>query len=75
MYRAFIAGVDRESKMEYRIGETGLLPFRTSRVFNIGAQWFFAVRGGSDCGPFENQQDAHKELKSFLNIFRGQSKH
>lgn len=60
--------------MEHRIGETGLLPFRTRRVFNIGADWFFAVRGGSDCGPFENQQDADKELKSFLNIFRAKNK-
>lgn len=55
--------------MEHRIGETGLLPFRTRRVFNIGSEWFFAVRGGKDCGPFKSQQDAEIELSLFLNSF------
>ena len=52
--------------MEHRIGETGLLPFRTRRVFNIGAEWFFAVRDEKDYGPFDNQQDAEYELNQFL---------
>ena len=52
--------------MEHRIGETGLLPFRTRRVFNIGTEWFFAVRDEKDYGPFENQQDAENELTQFL---------
>ena len=56
--------------MEHRAGETGLLPFRTRRVFNIGAEWFFAVRGGQDCGPFENQQQAENELSQYLNNFQ-----
>ncbi len=55
--------------MEHRIGENGLLPFRTPRVFNIGTEWFFAVRDGKDCGPFENVQDAKSELNLFLNNF------
>ena len=53
--------------MEHRIGENGLLPFRTGRVFNIGSEWFFAVRDSKDCGPFENKQDAISELNLFLN--------
>jgi len=53
--------------MEHRLGETGLLPFRTQRVFNIGSDWYFAVRDGKDCGPFENQQDAQSGLDDFLN--------
>lgn len=56
-------------RMNHRIGETGLLPFRTRRVFNIGSEWFFAVRDGNDCGPFENQQDAESKLTLFLNSF------
>ena len=52
--------------MEYRIGETGPLPFRTGRIFNIGTQWYFAVREGKDCGPFENKQDAVAELSLFM---------
>lgn len=52
--------------MEHRIGENGLLPFRTGRVFNVGTEWFFAVREGKDCGPFKNMQDAKNELNLFL---------
>jgi hypothetical protein len=54
--------------MAHRTGETGLLPFRTRRVFNVGAEWFFAVRDGKDCGPFENQQQAENELEHFLSL-------
>jgi len=52
--------------MEYRTGENGLLPFRTQRVFNVGSEWFFAVREGHDQGPFENKDDAELVLNSFL---------
>lgn len=55
--------------MEHRMGETGLLPFRTGRVFNLGTQWYFAVRDEKDCGPFATQQDATSELNLFLNDF------
>lgn len=55
--------------MERRIGETGLLPFRTGRVFNVGSEWFFAVREGEDCGPFKSMQEARSELNQFLNCF------
>ena len=51
----------------HRVGESGLLPFRARRVFNIGTEWFFAVRDGKDCGPFENQQDATIGLEQFLS--------
>jgi len=56
--------------MDHRVGETGLMPFRTRRVFNIGTEWFFAVRGGKDCGPFDNQQDAENKLDQFLDGFK-----
>lgn len=52
--------------MEHRTGENGLLPFRTRRVFNVGTEWFFAVREGQDCGPFENMQDAENGLNLYL---------
>jgi len=54
-------------QLEHRTGETGLLPFRTRRVFNVGSEWFFAIRGEKDQGPFENQQDAMNGLDQFLN--------
>ena len=58
--------------MEHRIGETGLTPFRTGRVFNVGAEWFFAVRDGKDCGPFKSKQEATNELSLFLSDFESQ---
>lgn len=54
------------SQVERRTGESGLLPFRTRRIFNIGAEWFFAVRDEKDRGPFENMLDAENELSHFL---------
>lgn len=61
--------------MEHRIGENGLLPFRTGRVFNVGTEWFFAVREGKDCGPFDNMQDAENELNLFLNDIASYKEH
>lgn len=52
--------------IQHRAGENGLLPFRTERVFNKGNDWFFAVRGGEDCGPFQDQQEAISGLQQFL---------
>ena len=56
--------------MEHRLGETGLLPFRTRRVFNIGTDWYFAVRDGGDCGPYKNEEDAQNGLEGFLMSFQ-----
>jgi len=61
--------------MEHRTNEIGLLPFRTSRIFNVGSEWYFAVRGGKDYGPFLNQQDAESELDEFLSGFQLQKAH
>lgn len=61
--------------MEHRMGETGLLPFRTRRVFNLGSEWYFAVRGGQDYGPFENMQDAENVLNLYLSLSSFELKH
>lgn len=52
--------------MAHRTGENGVMPFRTRRVFNIGTEWYFAIRDGSDCGPFKDMQDAESGLSLFL---------
>jgi hypothetical protein len=57
------------SLTHHRLGENGLLPFRTRRVFNVGSEWFFAMRGGKECGPFKTVQDAETELNLFLSEF------
>lgn len=63
------------SLMEHRVGENGLLPFRTGRVFNIGSEWFFAVRKGKDCGPFKNMQEAESGLNVFLTDIEPSNTH
>ena len=57
----------------HRVGENGLLPFRRKRVFNIGTQWYFAVRDGNDCGPFESMQEAQMELNLYLSELKDDS--
>ena len=57
----------------HRVGENGLLPFRTKRVFNIDTKWYFAMRGGNECGPFETMQEAQTELNLFLSEFKNNS--
>ena len=58
------------SLTNHRVGENGLLPFRTQRIFNVGSEWFFAMRGGKEYGPFQNAQDAEIELNLFLSEFK-----
>lgn len=52
--------------MDYRNGESGILPFRTGRIFNLDSLWYFAARDGADYGPFESKVEAEVALDSFL---------
>lgn len=63
------------SLMEHRVGENGVLPFRTGRVFNIGSEWFFAVREGKDCGPFKNFKEAENGLNLYLTNIEPSKRH
>ncbi|MGD8484144.1 MAG: DUF6316 family protein [Thioalkalispiraceae bacterium] len=49
-----------------RRGESGSTPFRTGRIFNVGAQWYFATREGVDHGPYTDKSDAEAELSLFI---------
>lgn len=49
-----------------RKGEDGHSPFRSERVFNVGAEWYFSTREGKDVGPFESKDEAEAELTLFL---------
>lgn len=51
---------------QHRTGETGSIPFRSGRIFNVGMQWYFATREGSDQGPFEGRDDADMELMMYV---------
>lgn len=51
---------------QHREGETGAIPFRSGRIFNVGMQWYFATREGIDQGPFAERSDAEMELMLYV---------
>lgn len=56
-----------------RAGETGPIPFRSGRFFNIGNQWYFACREGMDKGPFNSRHMAEMALEQ--HVYRCQAIH
>lgn len=40
--------------------------FRTDRVFNVNANWFFATREGQNHGPFSTRSAAEQALRAFI---------
>jgi len=48
-----------------RKGESGPVPFRSGRLFNVGSEWYFATREG-DRGPFPSREEAEATLTLFL---------
>ena len=57
-----------------RKGESGIIPFRTGRFFNIETNWYFSTREGIDHGPFESKQQAEMSLSDFLDNVSGVEK-
>ncbi|QSP96106.1 hypothetical protein LPB19_06885 [Marinobacter salinisoli] len=51
-----------------RTGEAGPAPFRSSRFFNVGSQWYFATREGFESGPFASRERAETGLRRFLHV-------
>ena len=51
---------------QHRTGESGNIPFRSGRIFNVGTQWFFATREGVDQGPYMGRDDAEVELMMYI---------
>lgn len=50
-----------------RKGESGGVPFRSGRFYNVGDEWFFAIRRGEDKGPYKTKQSAKDALVNFIN--------
>ena len=48
-----------------RRGETYMPPFRTSRLFNIGNEWYFSTREGVDQGPFLSKDIAEQAIEIY----------
>jgi hypothetical protein len=51
--------------MSNRKGEAGSIPFRSGRLFSVGAVWYFSTRDGHE-GPFEDRNDAEAALTLFI---------
>ncbi len=49
-----------------RRGEREPHPFRSGRIFSIGASWYFATREGGDQGPFDSREEAEAELLLYV---------
>lgn len=56
--------------IQHRDGESGPVPFRSSRFFCVGSKWYFTTREGFDSGPFASRQRAEVGLKRFLSVVR-----
>lgn len=53
-----------------RLGEEGHIPFRSSRFFCVGSEWYFTTREGFDSGPFASRERAEIGLKRFLHVVK-----
>jgi len=52
---------------ESRHGERGSIPYRTSRFYSVGHEWWFSIRRGPDQGPYPSKAAAKLSLIEFLN--------
>jgi len=50
-----------------RKGESGVIPFRSGRFFNVETQWYFTSREGIDHGPFDSKHNAEVILDVFIH--------
>jgi len=52
--------------IDSRQGETGNIPFRSGRFYNVDSEWYFSSREVSDIGPFHNREEADQALILYL---------
>ena len=57
-----------------RQGESGAVPFRTGRFFNVGVNWYFATREAIDQGPFYSRKEAETALTKYIETCRSVEK-
>lgn len=55
---------------QVRSGEEVRIPFRSSRFFCVGRDWYFTTREGFDSGPFASRERAEIGLKRFLHVVK-----
>ncbi len=52
--------------IDCRTGESGNIPFRSGRFYNVDSKWYFSSREQSDIGPFQNKDEANDALTVYL---------
>ncbi|OUS31644.1 hypothetical protein A9Q99_03485 [Gammaproteobacteria bacterium 45_16_T64] len=52
--------------MQVRIGEIDKTWFRCDRFIHLGDGWYFTTRENTQEGPFDNHQDAERELDYYI---------
>jgi hypothetical protein len=50
-----------------RHGELSAVPVRSERFYNIDDEWWFAIRLGTDQGPYPTQISARQALIEYIN--------
>ncbi|MDN6319969.1 MAG: DUF6316 family protein [Marinobacter sp.] len=55
---------------QVRSGENERIPFRSSRFFCVGPNWYFTTREGFDSGPFASRARAESGLKRYLHVVK-----
>ncbi len=58
-----------------RNGESGPVPFRSGRFFNVGSAWYFATREALDQGPYPSRQEAETALAMYIENVRQVERH
>lgn len=53
-----------------RRGESGSVPYRTGRFFNVDSQWFYSTRECLDHGPFITKHMAIENCNNYINSCR-----
>jgi len=61
--------------MKKRDGENLQSWLRSSRFYNLKGSWYFSTREGVDFGPFQSQDEATQELKTFIGDHNSQAHH
>ena len=51
-----------------RHGEISAVPVRSERFYNIDDEWWFAIRLGTDQGPYPTQIAAKQALIEYINV-------
>ena len=49
-----------------RLNEDKAAIYRSDRFYCIGDEWYFAIRRGSDQGPYSSKEAAQAALKKFI---------